>query len=108
MAPLKVGEKAPDFSLPSGKGESVKLSQFLESNLVIFFYPMDESSVCSREEDAFRDKNSDFKKLNTVVLGISSQSVESHKSFAARHNLPFILLSDKEKKCEDFMAYQPR
>ena len=98
MTTLKVGEKAPDFSLISNTGDIVKLSQFLGKNVVIFFYPMDESPVCSREAEAFRDKNSEFKELNAVVIGISSQSVESHKSFAASHNLPFILLSDEENK----------
>jgi peroxiredoxin Q/BCP len=95
---LKVGDKAPDFSLPSNKGEAVRLSHFLGKSAVIFFYPMDESPVCSREAEAFRDKNSEFKELDAVVIGISSQSVKSHKSFAARHNLPFLLLSDNENK----------
>ena len=98
LTPLKVGDKAPDFALSSSKGESVRLSQFLGTNVVIFFYPMDESPVCSKEAEAFRDKNDEFKELNAVVIGISSQNVESHKSFAARHNLPFILLSDNENK----------
>ena len=95
---LKVGVKAPDFCLTSNTGEAVRLSQFLGKSAVIFFYPMDESPVCSREAEAFRDKNSEFKELDAVVIGISSQSVESHRAFAARHNLPFLLLSDNENK----------
>ena len=96
MTTLKVGDKAPDFCLPSSSGSMVKLSQFLGKNIVVFFYPMDESPVCSREAEAFRDKNTDFKALDTEVIGISSQSIESHKSFASHHNLPFTLLSDKD------------
>jgi peroxiredoxin Q/BCP len=95
---IKIGDKAPDFSLPSSTSGTVRLSQFLGTKVVVFFYPMDESPVCSREAEAFRDKNADFEKLNAVVIGISSQSIESHKSFATRHNLPFILLSDNENK----------
>jgi peroxiredoxin Q/BCP len=97
LTTLKVGDKAPDFSLSSSSGTAVRLSQFLGKNVVIFFYPMDESPVCSREVEAFRDRHTDFKALDAEVIGVSSQSVESHKSFASHHNLPFILLSDKDK-----------
>src|SRR3990172_3766573 len=97
MAYIKVGGKAPDFTLQSNKGESVTLSEFFgKKKVVLFFYPMDESPVCSREAEAFRDNYEDFKELDAEVIGISSQSVESHKSFASRHNLPFILLSDAD------------
>ena len=95
MAKVKAGDKAPDFSLPSNTGVTVRLSQFLgKKNIVIFFYPMDDSPVCSKEAEAFRDKYEEFKQLNTEVMGISSQGIESHKSFATRHSLPFVLLSD--------------
>jgi len=97
MVKLKIGDKAPDFSLQSSGGEKVTLSQFLGTkNVVIFFYPMDESPVCSREAEAFKDKYEAFKELNAEVVGISSQSVESHEAFANHHALPFILLSDVE------------
>lgn len=96
---MKIGDKAPDFTLPSSTGENVKLSElFRKKNLVIFFYPMDESPVCSREAEAFRDRYESFKKLNAEVIGISAQNVNSHKSFAKRHSLPFILLSDPNNK----------
>ncbi len=94
---LKIGDRAPDFSLQSSTGEGVALSQFLGTkNVVIFFYPMDESPVCSREAEAFKQKYQAFKKLDAEVIGISSQSVESHKEFAQHHGLPFILLSDAD------------
>jgi len=98
LTTLKVGDKAPDFSLPSSTGMLVRLSQFLGTNIVIFFYPMDESPVCSREAEAFRDRYESFKELEAEVIGISSQDVDSHKSFAKRHRLPFILLSDPDNK----------
>lgn len=98
MRKLVVGDKAPDFSLPSSTGKTVTLSQFIGKNVVVFFYPMDESPVCSKEAEAFRDKYEAFKELDAVVIAISSQSIESHKSFASRHNLPFILLSDSENR----------
>jgi peroxiredoxin Q/BCP len=94
MSKLKVGDKAPNFSLQSSTGSSFKLSELQGKNVVIFFYPMDESPVCSREVEAFKERYPEFKTLNAEVVGISSQSVESHSSFASKHNLPFMLLSD--------------
>ena len=95
MANVKIGDKAPDFTLQSNKGESVTLSEFSgKKKVVLFFYPMDESPVCSREAEAFRDNYEAFSELGAEVIGISSQSVESHKEFARHHKLPYILLSD--------------
>lgn len=97
MVKLKIGDRAPDFSLQSSTGERFTVSHFLRTkNAVIFFYPMDESPVCSREAEAFKQKYDDFKKLDAEVIGISSQSVESHKEFAQHHSLPFVLLSDAD------------
>jgi peroxiredoxin Q/BCP len=95
LAGLEIGDRAPDFTLPSSTGEKTSLSQFLgKKKVVIFFYPMDESPVCSREAEAFKNKYENFKELGAEVLGISSQSLESHKSFIKHHNLPYFLLSD--------------
>ena len=97
MVKVKTGDKALDFSLPSNKGENITLSQFFgKKNVILFFYPMNESPICSREAEAFRDKNEALKELDAEVIGISSQSVESHKSFAHHHSLPFTLLSDAD------------
>lgn len=96
---VKVGDKAPDFTLLSQKGESVTLSQFFgKKNVVLYFYPKDESRGCTREACEFRDKYEVFKDLGAEVIGVSSDDVESHGSFASKHNLPFILLSDNNKK----------
>lgn len=97
MAKVQIGDKAPDFTLQSSMGETVSLSQFHKKKyVIIFFYPMDESPVCSRQAEAFRDNYEAFKKMDAEVIGISSQSVESHKQFAKHHNLPYILLSDSK------------
>ena len=98
-ARVDVGSKAPDFTLPSQSGEMVSLSDFLgRKPLVLFFYPKDDTPGCSKEACAFRDDHEEFGKLDAEVIGISSDSVESHNSFAARHDLPFTLLSDGEGK----------
>ncbi len=95
---VKVGDKAPDFTLPSQKGENVTLSQFFgKKNVVLYFYPKDETRGCTREACEFRDKYEVFKDLGAEVIGVSSDDVESHESFASSHRLPFILLSDKDK-----------
>ncbi len=99
MARVKVGDRAPDFTLPSNTDETFTLSKFFgKKRVVIFFYPMDESPVCSREAEAFRDRYEFFKELEAEVIGISSQTEDSHKSFAKHNSLPFILLSDPNNK----------
>jgi peroxiredoxin Q/BCP len=94
-----VGDKAPDFTLPSQMGDNVTLSEyFSKKNIVLYFYPKDESLGCTREACRFRDSYDVFTSLGAEVLGVSSQSVESHKSFATHHGLPFILLSDEKNE----------
>jgi thioredoxin-dependent peroxiredoxin len=96
---VDVGSKAPDFSLYSQSGEMVHLKDFLGSKpVVLFFYPKDDTPGCTKQACAFRDDYEGFGKLDAEVMGISSDSVESHRSFAAKHDLPFTLLSDEEGK----------
>jgi peroxiredoxin Q/BCP len=96
---VKVGDKAPDFTLPSQMGDSVTLSEFFgKKNVVLFFYPKDESRGCTAEACTFRDSYRELTSLGAEVIGISGQSIESHKSFATHHGLPFILLSDEDNK----------
>ena len=95
---VKVGDKAPDFTLLSQTRESVTLSQFFgKKNIVLYFYPKDESKGCTRQACEFRDKYEVYTDLGAEVIGVSSDDVKSHKSFASKHNLPFILLSDTKK-----------
>ena len=96
---VKVGDKAPDFTLPSQMGDNVTLSEYFgKKNVVLYFYPKDESLGCTREACTFRDSYDVFTNLGAEVLGLSGQSVESHKSFATHHGLPFLLLSDVDNK----------
>jgi peroxiredoxin Q/BCP len=96
---VKIGDKAPDFTLPSQMGDSVTLSEFFgKKNIVLFFYPKDESPGCTAEVCTFRDSYPELTNLGAEVIGISGQSIESHKSFATHYGLPFILLSDKDNK----------
>lgn len=99
---IKVGDKAPDFTLPSQMGDNVTLSEYFgKKNIVLYFYPKDESKGCTREACKFRDSYDLFASLGAEVLGVSSQSVESHKSFATHHGLQFILLSDKKNEVRE-------
>jgi len=92
---LSVGDTAPDFALPSQDGRVVRLSDLLKKKaVVLYFYPKDETLVCTAEACAFRDAYEVFTDAGAEVVGVSDDSVSSHEGFAAHHRLPFILLSD--------------
>jgi peroxiredoxin Q/BCP len=96
---INVGDKAPDFTLPSQMGDNVTLSEYFgKKNVVLYFYPKDETRGCTREACEFRDRYDVFTGLGAEVLGVSSDTLESHKSFATHHGLPFLLLSDEDGK----------
>ncbi len=95
FAELKIGTAAPDFTLQSSTGEPFTLSKILgKSSIVLFFYPKDFSPGCTAEVCTFRDSYTVFKEAGAEVIGISSDSIESHKGFIKEHKLPFNLLSD--------------
>ncbi|MCW4017645.1 MAG: peroxiredoxin [Candidatus Bathyarchaeota archaeon] len=99
---VKVGDKAPDFTLPSQMGDNVTLSEFFgKKNIVLYFYPKDETTGCTREACSFRDAYQELTSLDAQVLGVSGQSVESHKSFASHYGLPFLLLADVDNKVRE-------
>jgi peroxiredoxin Q/BCP len=99
---VKVGDKAPEFKLPSQMGDDVTLSEFFEKrNVVLYFYPKDETTGCTKEACTFRDNYEELTKLGAEVIGVSGQSVESHISFASHYGLPFILLSDEGNKLRE-------
>lgn len=99
LTKVNVDDKAPDFTLPSNTGENVALSQFLgKKNVVLFFYPKDESRGCTKEACAFRDSYEVFKDLGAEVLGINAGDSESHQEFVNKYMLPFKLLVDRENK----------
>jgi thioredoxin-dependent peroxiredoxin len=96
---VEAGSLAPDFTLPSQFGEMVSLGDFLgKKPVVLYFYPKDDTPGCTKEACAFRDDHEQFGRLDAEVIGISSDSVESHRSFAENHELPFTLLSDEGGK----------
>ena len=94
-----VGDLAPDFTLPSSTGEMVSLSDFRgKSEVVLFFYPKDNTPGCTAQACAFRDSHEAFKEAGAEVIGISSDSEGSHRQFAKLWSLPFLLLSDGKGK----------
>ena len=95
---LSVNSKAPDFSAPDQTGKVHKLSDYSGRWVILYFYPKDETLGCTKEACSFRDNLADFTKMGVVVLGVSKDSVESHKKFSKHHNLNFPILSDVDKK----------
>lgn len=94
---VAVGDRAPDFTLPDQTGKPVRLGDLLgERVVVLYFYPKDETPGCTAEACSFRDSYQVFKDAGAEVVGISTDTVESHQSFAAHHQLPFVLLSDTD------------
>ena len=94
----KVGSKAPDFSLPDQDGKVHKLSDYKGKWILLYFYPKDDTPGCTIEACTIRDQFKDFKKIKAAVLGVSKDSVKSHKKFADAYELPFTLLADEDKK----------
>ena len=106
---LKVGDKAPVFTLQDRTGENVSLSDFWGKKVVIYFYPKDNTPGCTRQACAFAQHFDKFKEKNVSVIGISKDSVASHQRFAEKYGLPFILLSDPERiAIEAFGVWQEK
>lgn len=95
---LLVGMEAPDFTLPGTDNQNHTLSHYIGKNVVLYFYPRDNTPGCTKEAEAFRDHHPSLNKLNTIVLGISVDSIKSHNRFIDKLTLPFILLSDEHEK----------
>jgi len=95
---VKIGKKVPDFSLPATGGKTWKPSAAAGRKLVIYFYPKDNTSGCTREGIDFRDLHARFRRAGAEVIGVSPDSVASHEKFKAKYEFPFELLADVEKK----------
>ena len=91
-------KKAPTIKLKNQDGKTISLNDFEDQNIVLYFYPKDNTSGCTTEACNFRDEFPKFGKLGAVILGVSPDSIESHKKFAEKYNLPFDLLSDEKKE----------
>lgn len=101
MSQLKTGSKAPDFTLPADGGENVTLSAFKGQPVILYFYPKDDTSGCTKEACDFRDNMSALKKLKVQVIGISKDSVKKHDKFKEKYELNFPLVSDEDGKICD-------
>ena len=95
---LEEGKEAPEIKLKDQNGNTVSLDEFKGQKVVVYFYPKDDTTGCTKEACKFRDEFPRFEKLDTKVIGISPDSIESHKKFAKKYNLPFTLLSDEGKE----------
>jgi peroxiredoxin Q/BCP len=106
---LEKGMKAPDFTLEDKDGNTVSLSDFLGKKVVVYFYPKDNTPGCTRQACAFAGAYKRFEEKGIVVIGISRDSVASHQKFAEKYSLPFILLSDPERKAiESYVVWQEK
>jgi len=109
MSELKIGNKAPDFSLPDADGNIVKLSDFRGKKVILYFYPKDNTSGCTREACDFRDATPRFDAADAVIVGVSPDSEASHRKFRDKYDLPFVLLADADKKVADlYGVYQEK
>ncbi len=99
MAKLKVGDTAPNFTLKNAQGKAVSLSDYTNKQaVVLYFYPKDNTPGCTAQACSFRDQYEDFKDVGAEVIGVSSDSSDSHEKFEEEHRLPFVLLSDNGGK----------
>ena len=98
MTHLKEGDKAPDFSGIDTNGSKISLSDFKGKKLILYFYPKDDTSGCTKEACNFRDSIKEIKNLGAEILGVSNDTIESHQKFTKKYLLPFSLIADVEKK----------
>ena len=98
---LQEGDKAPEFTASTNGGGRVSLSDFKGKNVVLYFYPKDDTPGCTKEACAFRDHFAEFGKKGAVVLGVSIDPVKAHDKFVEKYKLPFTLLADEDKKIID-------
>lgn len=103
MALVQIGKKVTNFQLPATGEKTIKLSDLKGKNVIVYFYPKDNTPGCTKESENFRDNIKKFSKLNTVILGVSRDSIKSHENFKAKLDFSFDLLSDSEEKlCQQF------
>jgi len=103
---MNPGDTAPEFTLPDARGNNVSLSDFRGRDVVLYFYPKDDTPGCTKEACGFRDAWSDIQELGAVVLGVSADEAASHDRFAAKYRLPFFLLSDSDHRVmREYGAY---
>lgn len=94
---LEIGTKAPDFTLPDQNGTAHRLSDYLGQKVILYFYPRDNTAGCTKQACSFKELMPQFREKGAVILGVSKDSVASHKRFEEKFGLPFTLLSDEDK-----------
>ncbi len=97
MTDVNINKKVPNFSLPATGGQTISLSKLKDANVVIYFYPKDNTSGCTQEAQDFRDAQAKFEQQNTIILGVSRDSLKSHENFKSQQAFKFELLSDSEE-----------
>jgi peroxiredoxin Q/BCP len=109
MSTVTLNKVVPDFTLPATGDQTVRLKDLRGQNVVLYFYPKDSTPGCTTEGQDFRDQHNAFTKANTVVFGISRDSLRSHENFKSKQNFPFDLLSDSEEEvCKLFDVIKPK
>lgn len=104
---VDVGDKAPDFDMPTDGGGRIKLSELKGRKIVLYFYPRDDTPGCTTEANGFRDALPDFSKVNASIVGVSKDTVKKHDKFKAKYDLPFTLASDEDGSvCEAYGVWQ--
>ena len=98
---IAIDKQAPDFQLEAGSGNQVKLSDFRGKNVLLYFYPKDMTPACTTQACDFRDRSKEFNKLNTVIIGISTDTASRHIKFIEKYELPFVLLADVDHKVSE-------
>ncbi|MDE0800579.1 MAG: thioredoxin-dependent thiol peroxidase [Rhodospirillaceae bacterium] len=107
--PIKIGNKAPNFNLPVNGGQTASLNSLTGKNVIVYFYPKDDTPGCTKEACGFRDAMPDFKKANTVVIGISKDTIEKHEKFISKYDLNFSLASDENNSmCDDYEVWKEK
>lgn len=104
MKKIEIGDTVPTFSLKDQNGKDVKIDATIGKPMVLYFYPKDDTPGCTKEACKFRDEFENFTDLGALVIGISADSVESHKNFEEKYNLPFILLSDTKNEVRELFG----
>ncbi len=103
MTTSKIGSKVKNFQLPSTSNKTISLAELKGKNIVLYFYPKDNTPGCTKESEGFRDAMKKFSRLNTIILGVSRDSIKSHENFKSKLDFSFGLLSDSEEKlCQQF------
>ncbi len=106
---MKIGDKLPKLSLPATGNQIIKLSDLKGKNLVLYFYPRDNTPGCTQEGEDFRDQYAKFESLDTTILGVSRDSVKKHENFKTKYEFPFDLLADEDETlCNLFLVIKPK